>query len=186
MDASLSLGAQIVVLLILAIPIACVSWTVTHEEVFHEPRDWCLKKSETSRLLLQRKFFYLFTCEYCFSHYVTIGFLVLTRFTLLYADWRGYLMEAVLTLGLVSVGYQSSVAITRLQPISSPGVTLRRSPGSSIALLIWRRPIERNVPRSHVCRVIAAAPSSWNARIDIRSSRCTNGKRSNKRLARSL
>ena len=93
MDAPLSLGSRIVVLLILAIPIACVSWTVTHEEVFHEPRDWCLKKSETSRLLLQRKFFYLFTCEYCFSHYVTIAFLVLTRFTLLYADWRGYLLS---------------------------------------------------------------------------------------------
>ena len=93
MDAPLSLGAQIVVLLILGVPIACVSWTVTHEELFREPRDWCLKRSENARSLLARKFFYLFTCEYCFSHYVTVAFLVLTRFTLLYADWRGYLLS---------------------------------------------------------------------------------------------
>jgi hypothetical protein len=39
-----------------------------------------------------RKFFYLFTCEYCFSHYVTILFLFITHFTLLYAGWRGYLI----------------------------------------------------------------------------------------------
>ena len=40
----------------------------------------------------QRKFFYLFTCEYCFSHYVTAFFLYVTRFRLLYDDWRGYLV----------------------------------------------------------------------------------------------
>ena len=40
----------------------------------------------------ERKFFYLFTCEYCFSHYVTIFFLIITRYTLLYDGWRGYLI----------------------------------------------------------------------------------------------
>jgi hypothetical protein len=40
----------------------------------------------------QRKFFYLFTCEYCFSHYVTLFFVIVTRFTLLYDAWRGYLV----------------------------------------------------------------------------------------------
>jgi len=79
-------------LLVLAVPIACVAWTVTHEEVFREPREYCAKKSEACGKLLQRKFFYLFTCEYCFSHYVTVFFLVLTRFKLLLDDWRGYLI----------------------------------------------------------------------------------------------
>jgi len=87
-----SLGAQLLYLVILAIPIACVSWTVTHEEVFREPREWCVEKSKSCRTLLARKFFYLFTCEYCFSHYVTILALVLTRFTLLLPDWRGTLL----------------------------------------------------------------------------------------------
>ena len=40
----------------------------------------------------RRKFFYLFTCEYCFSHYVAAFFLIVTRYKLLYSDWRGYLI----------------------------------------------------------------------------------------------
>ncbi|MFY9821274.1 MAG: hypothetical protein WAM82_07820 [Thermoanaerobaculia bacterium] len=83
---------QIVWLFVLAVPIACVAWTVTHEEIFKEPRDYCAKRSERARSLTARKFFYLFTCEYCFSHYVTIFFLILTRYRLLLDDWRGYLV----------------------------------------------------------------------------------------------
>ena len=66
-------------LFILPIAIACVSWTVTHEEVFREPREYCLRRCADSKIFLIRKFFYLFTCEYCFSHYVTIFFLWLTN-----------------------------------------------------------------------------------------------------------
>jgi hypothetical protein len=88
-----SLGHQLIALFILAIPIACVAWTVTHEEVFREPRDWCAENSKACRRFVQRKFFYLFTCEYCFSHYVTIFFLLITRFKLLFPDWRGYLIS---------------------------------------------------------------------------------------------
>jgi hypothetical protein len=87
-----SLAHQFAFLLLLAIPVACVSWTITHEEVFREPRDWCKKKSQDCNSLWRRKFFYLFTCEYCFSHYVTLIFLAITRFQLLYAGWRGYLV----------------------------------------------------------------------------------------------
>ena len=77
-------------LLLLAIPIACASWTVTHEEVFREPRDFCKTQSQSGGSLTRRKFFYLFTCEYCFSHYVTALVLLLMRYQLLYQGWRGY------------------------------------------------------------------------------------------------
>ena len=90
--AHMSVGDQLAFLFILALPIASIAWTVTHEEVFREPRDWCKNRSESCNRLLQRKFFYLFTCEYCFSHYVTALFLILTRFKLLFEDWRGYLI----------------------------------------------------------------------------------------------
>src|SRR5829696_4182695 len=83
---------QVVDLFLLALPIACIAWTVTHEEVFKEPREYCVNKSKNSKQLLVRKFFYLFTCEYCFSHYVTIFFLVITGYRLLYEGWRGYLV----------------------------------------------------------------------------------------------
>jgi hypothetical protein len=87
------LSIQVVWLFVLAIPIASVAWTITHEEVFREPREYCLRCSRECRNLVQRKFFYLFTCEYCFSHYVAAIFLALTRFKLLYQDWRGYIIS---------------------------------------------------------------------------------------------
>ena len=87
------ISQQIIALFILAIPIASVAWTVTHEEIFREARDWCAAKSQKCRTLFERKIFYIMTCEYCFSHYVTIAFLLLTRYKLLYPDWRGYLIS---------------------------------------------------------------------------------------------
>jgi len=88
----MSLSEQITNLFLLALPIACIAWTVTHEEVFREPREFCISKSKSCRTVWQRKFFYLFTCEYCFSHYVTAIFLFLTKFHLVMEDWRGYLI----------------------------------------------------------------------------------------------
>ena len=88
----MTLGLQIIWLFVLAIPIACIAWTVTHEEVFREPREYCSDRSRKCARLYQRKFFYIFTCEYCFSHYITVFFLIITRYKLLYEDWRGYLI----------------------------------------------------------------------------------------------
>jgi hypothetical protein len=88
----MSLSHQFAYLVLLALPVACVSWTVTHEEVFREPREWCKTRSEACRSVAQRKFFYLFTCEYCFSHYVSALVLVMTRFQILYGGWRGYVL----------------------------------------------------------------------------------------------
>ena len=89
----MSIGEQIAILFILALPIASIAWTVTHEEVFREPRDWCKDRSQNCHHVVERKFFYLFTCEYCFSHYIVVLFLIITRFKLLYTDWRGYLIS---------------------------------------------------------------------------------------------
>jgi len=86
------LSQQIIALFILAIPAASVAWTVTHEEVFREPREYCASRSEKSNSLFCRKFFYLFTCEYCFSHYIAAGVLAVARYRLLFPDWRGYLV----------------------------------------------------------------------------------------------
>lgn len=88
----MSIGLQTAYLFLLAIPVACISWTVTQEEVFKEPREFCKRQSESSGSIFIRKFFYLLTCEYCFSHYITIGILCLTGFHLLYVDWRGYVI----------------------------------------------------------------------------------------------
>lgn len=104
---------QMLWLFVLAAPVACIAWTVTHEDVLKEVREWCVKKSETSRTLAVRKFFYLFTCEYCFSHYVALGAVMLTGYRLLLPDWRGALL-AWFTLVWVANVYTSLFGRLRL------------------------------------------------------------------------
>ena len=89
---AMSLNVQLIYLFVIAIPVACISWTVTHEEVFKEPRKFCELHSRRNKLFFVRKFFYMLTCEYCFSHYVTVIVLLITKFYLLFADWRGYVI----------------------------------------------------------------------------------------------
>jgi hypothetical protein len=89
----MTLRLQILYLFVLALPIAAIAWTVTHEEIVREVRDYCAQQSKACSRVYARKFFYLFTCEYCFSHYVTAAFLIITRYKLLFPDWRGYLIS---------------------------------------------------------------------------------------------
>ena len=99
----MSIQMQIIWLFVLSTPVACVTWTVTHEEIFKELRDFCLKKSLQGKTLLERKFFYLFTCEYCFSHYVVVLFLFLTDYKLLMDDWRGYVISGFALVWIANV-----------------------------------------------------------------------------------
>ncbi len=108
----MTITLQILWLLLLALPIACISWTFTHEEVFREPREYCVNRYQKGKTIFVRKFFYLFTCEYCFSHYVTIAFLLLTDFRLLLDDWRGYIIAGFALVWLANV-YMSLMAYLR-------------------------------------------------------------------------
>ena len=83
---------QVYWLVILSIVVASLSWTVTQEEIFSEWREGCNEKSQNSASILKRKFFYVFTCEYCFSHWVALGIIALTGFWVLLDDWRGYIL----------------------------------------------------------------------------------------------
>ena len=109
-----SLGQQVAFLFVLGSPIASVAGTVTHEEIFREPREWCVKKSKTCRSIFERKFFYLFTCEYCFSHWVTLIALIGTGYKLLYPDWRGSVV-AMFALVYVANFYMSLFGRLRLE-----------------------------------------------------------------------
>jgi hypothetical protein len=88
-----SLLQQILTLFVLAIPVACIAWTLTHEAIFREVREFCKGQTESAGSIFRRKFFYIFTCEYCLSHYVTAVLLVITRFKLVFEDWRGYFLS---------------------------------------------------------------------------------------------
>jgi hypothetical protein len=90
--ATQSLASQVLILFVLSIPVACISWTITHEEIFREVHELCVERSRSCSRSYQRKFFFALTCEYCLSHYVTVLLLAVTRFHLLYDSWRGYLI----------------------------------------------------------------------------------------------
>jgi hypothetical protein len=72
-----------------------------------------VRRSERARTLVERKLFYLFTCEYCFSHYVAGGAVLLTGYRLLLPDWRGALI-AWLSLVWVANFYMSLFGRLRL------------------------------------------------------------------------
>lgn len=120
----MGLLSQIIQLFILALPIACVAWTVTHEEIFREPREYCVKQSKENKLLLFRKFFYIFTCEYCFSFYVTALFLIITEFKLFYDGWRGYIIAGFALIWVANI-YMSLFFKIRID-IKKEGVEIKK------------------------------------------------------------
>jgi hypothetical protein len=107
------LSVHLVWLFILSAPVACVAWTITHEDIFAEVREWFVRRSRRSRHLITRKFFYLFTCEYCFSHYIAAATVYLSEFRLLVPGWVGAVI-AWLTLVWVANLYMSLYGRLRL------------------------------------------------------------------------
>ena len=45
----------------------------------------------------------MWTCEYCFSFYVTALLLYITRFKLLFEDWRGYLISGFALIWIANI-----------------------------------------------------------------------------------
>lgn len=88
---------QVFWLVVIATAVASVAWTVTQEEIFREPREFFAERSEKAKSFLIRKLFYMPTCEYCLSHWVTVFFLFITGFRLIFEDWRGYLLSFFVT-----------------------------------------------------------------------------------------
>jgi hypothetical protein len=105
---------QLFWLFVLALPTSCVAWTVTHEELFREVREWLTLRSEASRSWGARKFFFMWTCDYCLSHYVAAAVVAITNFQLLLQDWRGYAV-AWLSLTAVANLYLGAFAHLRVE-----------------------------------------------------------------------
>jgi hypothetical protein len=84
---------QVIWLFVLAMPVACISWTLTKEELIREVHTYLVaERSNLDNSLVTRKLCFLVTCHYCLSHYVALFFLILTRFQLLCSGFRGYLI----------------------------------------------------------------------------------------------
>lgn len=86
--------------LVLGTVVAVIARTVTLEEVFKEFRLWCVRQSKEHPRLLARKACYLFTCEYCFSHWVSALVLWLTGWRL--GPW-GFVVSGFVLVGVANV-----------------------------------------------------------------------------------
>jgi len=87
----MQIAETIFALIVLSVVVASIAWTVTQEEIFAELREICGQRCKSARTVIERKFFYVFTCEYCFSHWVSLVVIIVSGFRLLYDDWRGFL-----------------------------------------------------------------------------------------------
>ena len=75
---------------LLALTVACVSWTITKEEISREVREFFARLSKSHGNIVVRKLAYLPTCYYCTSHYVTLAVLLLHPVKLVSDGWQGY------------------------------------------------------------------------------------------------
>jgi hypothetical protein len=96
---------------IIAAAVACASWTVANEEVFREVREVCKTQANTHPKWYCRKFFYLFTCQYCFSHYVTAFMLFVTGYRFV-GGFGGLVITFFATIALANV-YMTLYGILR-------------------------------------------------------------------------
>ena len=110
----MNLWSQVGYACVLAIPVACVAWTVTQEEILRELREWLKAfQQRHSDSLWRQKLAYVPTCSYCFSHYVAALFVGLFGFKMLVDDWRGYLVSG-LTVVLMANVYLSLYCMLRV------------------------------------------------------------------------
>ncbi len=88
----MSLAVQVATLFVLAIPIACVAWTVTHEEVFREPREFCVRRSEELPALVPEKILLSLHLRILLQPLRHSLLPLHHALPVLYEDWRGYLV----------------------------------------------------------------------------------------------
>jgi hypothetical protein len=55
----------------------------------------------------------MLACKFCFSHYVAIRWLIVTRYKLLYDDWRGYIVDGFALVWIANI-YMGIFARVRL------------------------------------------------------------------------
>jgi hypothetical protein len=72
---------------------------------------FCIERAAAARG--SNKFFYLFTCEYCFSHYIALAGVLLVDLRLLVPGWRGTLLAWLAAVWVANV-YMSLFARLRL------------------------------------------------------------------------
>jgi hypothetical protein len=104
----MSLGVQVVWLFVLSIPIACIAWTVTQEEMFRELRDFCRKRCENEPRLVAPQILLSVHLRVLLQPLSALFFLLMTRYRLLLDDRRGTVFSIVLPIELAAAAHSQS------------------------------------------------------------------------------
>ena len=160
----MTLSLQLVWLFALALPIASIAWTVTHEDIFREPREYCIRQSESHPNPACRKFFFLFTCEFCFSHYVTAFFLLITRYNPNRVDSGQMLsledIQDILRIKLIGVVPESETVLNA----SNQGVPAVYMKGTDVSEA-YKDVVERFLGKDKPMRFVDANKGGFFARL---------------------
>jgi len=113
---------MIATICLLALPVACVSWTIAEAEVSRSIRERIAKWANWHKDAdgkyppthgWKQKLAYLPTCYYCTSHYVALAFLHLHPFHTLTEDFRGYIISWFSVVGMTAI-YCTSYNLLRV------------------------------------------------------------------------
>src|SRR5437868_5249614 len=84
----MSLGTQVVWLFVMALAVASVAGTVTHEEVFRERREYGAKQGRKPPILPRRRSSYCLPCNSVFGPSVAAFFLRFPGTKFFFKTWR--------------------------------------------------------------------------------------------------
>ncbi len=101
----------------LAVPVAILVRAFTTEEIAREPRDYCSQRQACYRdraggdaslvdrvwCFVLQKLFYMPTCEYCLSFWVSLGVVWLADDRIYFDDWRGFVLACFVVMGVANV-----------------------------------------------------------------------------------
>jgi hypothetical protein len=101
----------------LAVPVAILVRAFTTEEIAREPREYCSQREACFRdrreadasfvdriwCFVLQKLFYMPTCDYCLSFWVSLGVVWLADYRLFFGDWRGVALACFVVMGVANV-----------------------------------------------------------------------------------
>lgn len=103
----------------LAAPVAIIVRACTTEEICKEPREYCSRQHEFYQQRSRngphasfgrralgfalQKLFYIPTCEYCLSFWITLPVVLIADYRMFFQDWRGMVLACFVVMGVANV-----------------------------------------------------------------------------------
>lgn len=133
----LTLLGEALLAIVLAVPVAVCSWTIAKEEVFAWLRSICKKvlgwgESHGRLGVFVTKPFYMPTCEYCTSFWVTLVYLTqITPLRMVQEGWRGLLIAEFFVMGFAVI-YMAVYSRIRVETAKDKTITEKVNNGGNI------------------------------------------------------